>query len=309
MPELSVIIPLFNEEKNIMPLYSRLNDLLISLNITWELIFVNDGSSDGTRDLLEFLSGKSPNTKVISFTRNFGHQAALTAGLDHAYGEAIVTMDGDLQDPPELLKELYLQWKAGYDVVYARRLNYRDDHIIKRWMSMIFYYLVEKLKISTGPKNVGDFRLIDKKVLEMVKTMRERTRYLRGMIAWLGFSHTYVDFIRSDRNRGKAGYTFSKLIRLAMDGFFSFSRLPLRIGFFLGLISIFIGLGLMVYMVADIMINHVYYHLYKLLVDVIFIFMGFLFILIWILGEYIGRIYHEVKGRSLYVIDKKTNFS
>jgi len=309
MPELSVIIPLFDEEKNIMPLYSRLYDLFNDLRVSWEIIFINDGSRDGTADLLALLAGKSKNTRVITLTRNFGHQAALSAGIDHATGEAVVTMDGDLQDPPELIRELYQQWKSGYDVVYARRLNYRDDNLIKRWMSMFFYYLTEKLKISSGPKNVGDFRLVDKKVLAELKMMRERTRYLRGMISWLGFSHTFVDFVRSDRNNGKAGYSFGKLIQLAMDGFFSFSRLPLRIGFFLGVISILTGLGLMVYMVADILINHVYYHLYKLLVDVIFIFIGFLFILIWILGEYIGRIYHEVKGRSLYIVDNMINFS
>ena len=137
--------------------------------------------------------------------------------------------------------------------------------------------------------------------------MRERTRYLRGMISWLGFKSSFVDYNRPDRENGKAGYSFNQLIRLALDGFFSFSRLPLRIGLFLGVISILIGLGFMVYMIADILINDVYYHLYKFLVDVIFIFMGFLFILIWILGEYIGRIYHEVKGRNLYIIHKKIN--
>jgi len=309
MPVLSVIIPLFNEEKNIIQLYSRLNEVLANLQVTWELIFVNDGSTDGTTDLLELLAKKSEDIKIISLTRNFGHQAALMAGIDHATGAAVITMDGDLQDPPELLKELYAQWKAGYKVVYARRLNYRRDNVLKRWMSMFYYYLTSKLNISSGPRNVGDFRLVDNRVLADLKVMRERTRYLRGMISWLGYSHTFVDFVRSDRNSGKAGYSFSKLIRLAMDGFFSFSRLPLRIGFFLDLISIFIGLGLMAYMIADIVINNVYYHLYKLLVDVIFIFMGFLFILIWVLGEYIGRIYNEVKGRALYIIDKKININ
>ena len=178
---------------------------------------------------------------------------------------------------------------------------------MKRWLSMLFYFTIRAFKMTTAPKNVGDFRLVDQRVLAELRNMRERTRYLRGMVSWLGFRHDFVDYDRPDRADGKAGYSFSQLMKLALDGFFSFSRVPLRIGLFLGVISIFIGLGFMVYMIADILINDVYYHLYKLLVDVIFIFMGFLFILIWILGEYIGRIYHEVKGRNLYIVHRKIN--
>jgi dolichol-phosphate mannosyltransferase len=229
------------------------------------------------------------------------------AGIDHARADAVITMDGDLQDPPELIPQLVDRWKEGFQVVYARRRNYRRDHFLKRWLSKLFYFTLRILRMSTAPKNVGDFRLVDQRVLSELRNMRERTRYLRGMVSWLGFRHAFVDYDRPDRNDGKAGYSFGQLIKLAMDGFFSFSRVPLRIGLFLGVISIFIGLGFMIYMVADILINDVYYHLYKLLVDVIFIFIGFLFILIWILGEYIGRIYHEVKGRSLYIIQKKLN--
>jgi dolichol-phosphate mannosyltransferase len=229
------------------------------------------------------------------------------AGLDHAKAHAVITMDGDLQDPPELIPELVDKWKEGFLVVYARRRNFRHDHFLKRWLSMLFYFTIKAFKMTTAPKNVGDFRLIDRRVLDELKNMRERTRYLRGMVSWLGFRYTFVDYDRPDRKDGKAGYSFGQLMKLALDGFFSFSRVPLRIGLFLGILSIFIGLGFMVYMIADIIINDVYYHLYKLLVDVIFIFMGFLFILIWILGEYIGRIYHEVKGRNLYIIQKKIN--
>lgn len=307
MPELSIVIPLLNEEKNVMHLYERLAAVLGKMTYSAEIIFVNDGSQDSTQSILEELTKRSTDIKVISLTRNFGHQAALMAGLDNATGNAVITLDGDLQDPPELIPKLIDKWKAGYSVVYARRENYRGDNFLKRWFSMLFYYLLDLFRVASGPKNVGDFRLIDKEVHLRLKAMRERTRYLRGMISWLGYSHAFVDYRRPDRNDGKAGYSFTQLIQLAMDGFFSFSRLPLRIGFFLGVLSIFIGLGFMVYMIADILINDVYYHLYKILVDVIFIFIGFLFILIWILGEYIGRIYHEVKGRELYIVDKKIN--
>lgn len=307
MPRLSIVIPLYNEEKNLARLHERLMEVLGKLSTNWEIIFVDDGSTDKTLKILEELASEHANIKAVSLTRNFGHQAALMAGLDHASADAIITMDGDLQDPPELIPLLLDEWEKGFQVVYARRRNYRKDNFIKRWLSMLFYFIIRTLKMTTAPKNVGDFRLIDSRVLTELKGMRERTRYLRGMISWLGFSYTFVDYDRPDRANGKSGYSFSQLTKLALDGFFSFSRVPLRIGLFLGVISIFIGLGFMAYMIADILINDVYYHLYKLLVDVIFIFIGFLFILIWILGEYIGRIYHEVKGRDLYIIHKKVN--
>lgn len=307
MPNLSIVIPLYNEEQNIGKLHERLLSVISKLSISWEVIFIDDGSSDNTLKIIEELASKNPSIKLVSLTRNFGHQAALMAGLDNAHADAVITMDGDLQDPPELIPQMLDKWENGSQVVYARRKNYRSDNFLKRWLSMLFYFTIKTLKMSTAPKNVGDFRLIDSKVLVELKEMRERTRYLRGMISWLGFSYAFVDYERPDRENGKAGYSFSQLTKLALDGFFSFSRVPLRIGLYLGMFSIFIGLGFMVYMIADILINDVYYHLYKLLVDVIFIFIGFLFILIWILGEYIGRIYHEVKGRNLYIIHKKIN--
>jgi glycosyltransferase involved in cell wall biosynthesis len=307
MSNLSVIIPLFNEEKNLGELYSRLLDVLDNLHINWEIIFIDDGSSDDTLTIVEEFALQNPSVKAVSLTRNFGHQAALMAGLDHAKADVVITMDGDLQDPPELIPRLLEKWDEGFLVVYARRRNFRHDHFLKRWLSMLFYFTIRFFKMTTAPKNVGDFRLIDRRVLEELKNMRERTRYLRGMVSWLGFRYAFVDYDRPDRENGKTGYSFSQLIRLALDGFFSFSKVPLRIGLFLGVFSILLGMGFMVYMIADILINDVYYHLYKLLVDVIFIFIGFIFILIWILGEYIGRIYHEVKGRNLYIIHKKVN--
>lgn len=309
MPQLSVIIPLLNEEKNLNLLHDRLLKTLQTTGKSWEIVFINDGSTDQTQAILDSLAQTNTNIKSIGLTRNFGHQAALMAGLDYASGDAVITMDGDLQDPPELIPELIKKWEEGYPIVHARRQNYRKDNFIKRWFSMLFYYALDKFKISSGPKNVGDYRLIEKKVLTELLRMRERTRYLRGMIAWMGFKQAFVEYTRPDRINGDTGYSFSKLTKLALDGVFSFSRLPLRIGFFIGILSILIGTGFMVYMILDILINDVYYHLYKILVDIIFIFMGFLFILIWILGEYIGRIYHEVKGRDLYIIDKKNNLN
>ena len=220
MPNLSIIIPLYNEEQNFSKLNERLSGVLGKLSISWEIIFVDDGSSDNTLKMIEEFASSNSSIKAVSLTRNFGHQAALMAGLDYANADAVITMDGDLQDPPELIPQLIDKWKEGNHVVYARRKNFRSDHFLKRWLSMLFYFTIKTLKMSTAPRNVGDFRLVDRRVLEELKNMRERTRYLRGMVSWLGFKHAFVDYDRPDRANGKAGYSFSQLIRLGPGWFF-----------------------------------------------------------------------------------------
>lgn len=306
-PAVSIVIPVYNEENNIMILFERVVKVLREKNLSWEVIFINDGSTDNSLSILKTLAEKDNNVKYLNLSRNFGHQAALTAGLDYVSGDAVITMDCDLQDPPELIGNMLDEWKNGFEVVYARRINYRNDNLFKRYASMLHYSLLDKYTDVHIPKNVGDFRLIDKKVLDEVKKLKENSRYLRGMIAWLGFKHTFVDYERPDRTRGKSGYSISKLIKLGMDSILSYSLLPLKLGLIIGVFSILLGILILIYMIGDIMINHVYYHLYKFLVDIIFIFMGFLFILIWILGEYIGRIFRTSKGRPLYILTEKGN--
>jgi polyisoprenyl-phosphate glycosyltransferase len=244
---------------------------------------------------------------LISLSRNFGHQSALTAGLNFAKGEIIISMDCDLQDPPEIILQMIEKWKAGSDIVYARRLNFRKDNWLKKTGSRIYYQILDKISDTPIPRNVGDFRLISKTVLEELNQMGEKSRYLRGMVAWTGFKHDFVDYYRPDRQSGKPGYTFKKLIQLGMNGFFDFSFLPLRFGFFLGIASIVIGFALLAYQVYDALVNHAYYHLYKWLSVTMFIFMGFMFMLIWIIGEYIGKIYDEVRSRPIYIIKEKCN--
>jgi len=304
----SVVVPAFNEEDNINAFYERARLIMDSLGQSWELIFVNDGSTDGTLDALRTLSEKDVHVKYISLSRNFGHQAALTAGLDHASGKAIISIDCDLQDPPELIPQLCRKWEEGYDIVYARRSNYRKDSVIKRYASMVYYFVLGKTTDIDMPENVGDFRLIDQKVLSILKAMPERSRYLRGMVAWAGFSHSFVDYERPDRQAGDTGYTFKKLISLGMDGMLNFSLLPLRIGFIIGIINIILGFLFLAYMVLDTILFDKYYHLYKFLVVLLFMLMGLLFMFIWILGEYIGRIHNEVKGRPIYIANEKGNF-
>ena len=304
----SFIVPAYNEEASIPLLYKRILVLTKRLNEKWELIFINDGSSDKTLEILKHLSQKDKNVKYINLSRNFGHQAALSAGLKYASGKAIISMDCDLQDPPELIKQMIEQWKKGFDIVYARRMNFRKDNFIKKTGSKLYYRFLGKFTKIDIPRNVGDFRLIDRKVLLEINQMPEHSRYLRGMVAWTGFKHTFVDYQRQDRELGESNYTLRKLTQLGMDGVFNFSMLPLRLGFVLGTISIIAGIILLLYQVFDTFITGAYYHLYKWLSVVMFIFMGFMFMLLWIVGEYIGRIYDEVRKRPLFVIDETGNF-
>ncbi len=303
----SFIVPAFNEEKNIESLYKRLISLMDNQSKDFEIIFIDDGSRDQTVEIIKNLIKKDEKVKLISLSRNFGHQSALTAGLNYAKGDVIISMDCDLQDPPEVILQMIEKWKAGNDIVYARRLNYRKDNWLKKVGSHYYYKILDRISDIRIPPNVGDFRLISKVVLDEINQMNEKSRYLRGMVAWTGFKHDFVDYYRPDRQSGEPGYSFKKLILLGMNGFLDFSFLPLRIGFVLGVISILVGFILMAYQVYDTLVNHAYYHLYKWLSVATFIFMGFMFMLMWIIGEYIGKIYNEVRSRPIYIVKEKYN--
>ncbi len=303
----SYIIPAFNEEENVKLIYSRLIDLVDKSNADYEIIFVDDGSRDNTKQELIKLSEKDENLKIIGLSRNFGHQAALTAGLQYATGDAIITMDCDLQDPPEVIEQMIDEWKKGYDIVYARRKNYRSDSFIKKQASKIYYKVLTQISDIQIPPNVGDFRLISKAVLTEINNMREKSRYLRGMVAWTGFKHSFVDYYRPDREKGKPGYSLKKLSKLAINGFLDFSFVPLRAGLLLGILSIITGFMLLAYQIYDALVNNAHYYLYKWLTVTLFIFMGFMFMLIWIIGEYIGKIYNEVRSRPIYIVSETVN--
>jgi len=307
-PKYSFVVPAYNEEKNIPTLCERILLLAKKLNASWELIFINDGSTDSTLNVLKEVASKNSNIKYINLSRNFGHQPALTAGLKHATGEAIISMDCDLQDPPEVIEEMIEKWEEGFHIVYARRKNFRKDNFIKKTGSQIYYKILGRFTSIDIPRNVGDFRLVSRNVLREINKMQEHSRYLRGMVAWTGYSHTFVDYHRPDREQGESNYSFAQLAALGMDGMFNFSVLPLRLGFILGLISIVSGTGLLLYQGLDVLINGVYYHLYKWLVVLLFIFTGFLFMLLWVVGEYIGKIYDEVRNRPIFVVSDKGNF-
>jgi dolichol-phosphate mannosyltransferase len=305
---ISIVLPIFNEEENIMEVYKQLSRILSSLEseYSYEIIFVNDGSRDNSWYLIQQLTMNDKCVKGINFSRNFGHQIALTAGYDYAKGDAIITMDADLQDPPQLLLEMIKKWQQGIEVVYARRSN-RKDTFLKRITAHWYYKLLDIIADVQIPRNVGDFRLIDKKILRYLQQSREKSRYLRGLVAWSGFKSDFVDFSRPDRIAGESGYTWAKMFRLAFDGMTSFSLFPLRLAAFVGVFVIITGTLMFLFITFDALIYKIYYPLFKWLVTILYIFMGVQFLLMWLLGEYIGRIFEQQKGRPLYIISDLLN--
>jgi polyisoprenyl-phosphate glycosyltransferase len=301
----SVVVPIYSEEGNLRELYNRLKKIFDKKK--WELILVYDCGKDNSLNIIKQLAKEDKNVKYLAFSRNFGHQAALTAGMDNASGKLVVTMDGDLQDPPELIPEMIKKWKEGNDIVYARRKNYRKDNFLKAFLSKRYYNMLARFGSSDIPRNVGDFRLVDRKVLEEVKKMGENSRYLRGMVAWTGFKHAFVDYERIDRQNGESSYTFSKLFQLGLNGLFNFSTFPLKVGFLIGIFSILFGFLSLGYMVWEILATGVRYEFFKFLVVFLVIFNGIMFMFLWILGEYLSRIYNDVRGRPLYIIREKGN--
>lgn len=306
--KISIVVPAYNEEKNIPIFYDRLIKIFAqNARYDVEMIFINDGSRDGTWEQIHALAQKDVRVRGICFSRNFGHQIALTAGYDIACGDAVVSMDADMQDPPELITDMLQKWEHGCDIVYARRRN-RKDGFLKKLTAKMYYAILNNVSDVEIPRNVGDFRLIDKKVLQELKKCREKYRYLRGMVAWVGFTNCFVDFDRPNRINGETGYTWKKMIKFAMDGFTGFSMFPLKIASYVGAFVIMTGCAMFCYVSYDFLINDTPYPLYKWLVILVYIFIGVQFILMWLIGEYIGRIHDQQKERPLYVIREGINY-
>jgi len=307
MKTVSFIIPVFNEEKNIHLLFDAvMKEMKNNEEYKPEFIFVNDGSEDSSFFVLCQLAKDNSFVKVINFTRNFGHQAALTAGMDYATGDAIITMDCDLQDPPAIIPDMIKEWENGAKIVYARRIL-RKDPFMKRLTAKWYYKLLYKFSDIKIPGNIGDFRLIDKSVLDYLSKMREKSRYLRGMIPWLGFKHSFVDYNRPKRLHGKTGFSWLKMFRFAMKGILSFSLLPLRLGLIVGSFAVFSGFAFFLYLLIQFFIYDEFYKLLEWLAVFNYVLIGFLFILLWIIAEYVHNISNEVKGRPLYVVESKEN--
>lgn len=300
--ELSIVVPIYNEEKNIPILYQRLKDVASSITDNHELIFVNDGSRDASLFELMKLTETDDKAFYINFSRNFGHQIAVTAGLDHSRGKAVVIIDGDLQDPPELIPEMYKKHKEGYEVVYAQRSKRNGESWFKKITAKCFYRILRKSTNINIPVDTGDFRLIDRKIVDCLKQMPEQNKFLRGQIAWLGFRQTAVMFERQERIHGTTGYPFSKMLKFALDGITGFSDKPLafvtRAGLFISLISFLI----IIYAIfAHYALQQTITGWTSLIVSSMFIG-GIQLLSIGIIGEYISRINKNVLNRPLYIV-------
>lgn len=303
MPKYSLIIPIYNEEETIPELYRRVSDVMDSLDDSVELILINDGSRDRSLKLMRELQERDARVCYISFARNFGHQAAVTAGLNFARGQVIVVLDADLQDPPELIPKMIESWQAGYHVVYAQRTKRKKESWFKRLTAYVFYRLLRRLADVDIPADTGDFCLMDRQVVDLLNSMPERNRYIRGLRAWIGFRQTAVKFERDPRFAGEVKYTFKKSLALAINSLVSFSKIPLRISTYLGLFSALIAL-LMALLVLYWRLQQPDSPVTGLATILIAVFFlgSVQLISIGILGEYIGRIYEEVKGRPAYTI-------
>ncbi|MBN1549185.1 glycosyltransferase family 2 protein [Candidatus Babeliales bacterium] len=305
---ISFVIPAFNEERNLPFLYERLCAVMKQRPYEFEMIIVNDGSGDATWDVIINLGTNDNRVKGINFSRNFGHQMALTAGYDCARGEAIISMDADLQDPPEVILHMIRKWEEGSDIVYARRLD-RNDGLFKKLTASVYYKILDAVSDVRIPRNVGDFRLVSKRALDVLMSCREHARYLRGLVAWIGFKCAYVDFVRPNRKHGVSGYSLKKMFTLALDGLAGFSIFPMKIVGYIGLL-ILLGSGITLsYMMISALLFHGPYTGSIWLSVIILLCIGFQCVALWFLGEYVGRIYEEAKGRPLYIVSETINMN
>ncbi|MCC7348116.1 MAG: glycosyltransferase family 2 protein [Variibacter sp.] len=303
----SLVLPIYNEQPVLPLLLARVDALLGDLDAPAEAIFVDDGSADASAALLEQKVKADPRYRLIKLTRNFGHQIAITAGMAAASGEAVIVMDADLQDPPEVVPQLIARWQEGYDIVYARRLSREGEGAFKRFTAAVFYKFLEKLSHVRIPRDVGDFRLIDRRALEAFLAMPEQDRFVRGMFAWLGFRQADVTFHRPARAAGETKYPLWKMVRLAATGVVGFSDAPLRLAVWVGLAVSGFALLYGVYAVGRFLANEVVAGWTSTVVVVSFL-CGVNMLLTGIVGLYVGRIHAEVKRRPLYVVDKRIGF-
>lgn len=298
----SIVAPIFNEEENLPELYRRVKEVMGKTRKLWELLLVDDGSSDGSSDMIRALAKKDTRVRPVIFARNFGHQVAVTAGLDYSRGDAVVIIDSDLQDPPELILDMANKWQEGYEVVFAVRAEREGESWFKLWTASLFYRLIYRITDVKIPLDTGDFRLMDRKVVNVMNSMRERHRFLRGMSAWVGFKQIGVEYKRAARTAGGTKYPFRKMLRLAINAVTGFSYFPLQVATFFGFASA--GLAIIAIPVVAILRlagTHFFEGQTTTLIFVLFLG-GVQLISLGILGEYIGRLYDEAKGRPLYIV-------
>ncbi len=303
-PTFSVVAPVYNEVGNIRELHRRISEVMQQTGEPWELLMVDDGSTDGSAEVMQEVFAQDPeHVRVVRFARNFGHQIAVTAGMDYAAGQAVILIDADLQDPPEVILDLIAKWREGYEVVYAVRAKREGETWFKRFTASLFYRLLYRITDVNIPLDTGDFRLMDRRVVEAVRAMREHHRFIRGMVSWVGFRQTGVEYVRRERFSGQTKYPLRKMLRFAWDGITGFSYLPLQMATYLGFIIAALSVPailVVVYLRAFTDARPLEGQATTLIVV---LFLGSIqLICLGIIGEYLGRIYNEVKGRPLYIV-------
>ncbi len=301
-PTISIVVPVYNEIESLPELYQRIADVMAQTGESWELLLIDDGSQDGSTDFIRELPKSDQQVRPVIFARNFGHQIALTAGLDYSRGQAVVIIDADLQDPPEVILQLIEKWRDGYEVVYAVRAERAGESWFKRVTASLFYRIIFSITEVDLPVDAGDFRLLDRKVVDVLNQMRERHRFPRAMSAWVGFRQTGVQYRRAARFAGETKYPFKKMFRLALDAITGFSYFPLQLATYLGFVSATLSiLAIPVVVVLRITGSQAFFGQATTLIAVLFLG-GVQLISLGILGEYIGRLYDEAKGRPLYIV-------
>lgn len=304
----SVVVPMFNEEEVIEHTYHRLKQVMDCVEEGYEIIFVNDGSRDGTVQIVEGICQKDPNVKLIQFSRNFGHQVAISAGMDFASGSCVVIIDADLQDPPELILEMLSKWREGYEVVYGKRIKRKGESMFKKTTALLFYRLLGSMTQVDIPLDTGDFRLIDRKVCDVMKSLKEKKRFVRGLVGWAGFRQTSVEYVRDERFAGVTKYPLRKMLSFAADGITSFSHKPLKIASYIGVVLSFSS-----FIYLFVVLFQKWFELgtvpgWASIVAINLFFNGIVLMLLGVMGEYIGRIYDESKDRPLYIVRDTIGF-
>lgn len=310
LPLVSVVVPCYNEEDVIAETYRRLSAVLGGSGAArFELIFVNDGSRDRTLELLRGIQAGDPSVRVVSFSRNFGHQMAVTAGIDHAAGDAVVLIDADLQDPPEVVLEMLARWRSGVDVAYGVRGEREGETAIKLWTAKYFYRLINAMSDTAIPLDTGDFRLMDRGVVDALQAMPERDRFVRGMVSWVGFRQEPVIYRRAGRFAGVTKYPLTKMVRFAVDGILSFSLVPLRLATWMGFAAAGMSLVGILYALVLRLLTSIWVPGWTLLFIALLFLSGAQLMFLGVIGEYIGRIYGEAKRRPLYLVQERLGFA
>jgi polyisoprenyl-phosphate glycosyltransferase len=305
---ITVVVPMYYEEAVAKECYKRIKEVMIQNNLAHELIFINDGSKDKTIEVLKAIAINDKSTKIIDFARNFGHQTAVTAGIFHSKGDAVVIIDADLQDPPELIVDMIHKWKQGYDVVYGKRKKRKGETWFKLVTAKYFYKFLSYMSEVEIPRDTGDFRLIDRKVVESFIAMPERNKFIRGMISWIGFNQTCIEYERNERFAGETKYPLKKMIKFASDGIIAFSSKPLRLMTCLGCMTILLAFIILVYSILRKFFGTTVESGWTSIMVAITFFSGIQLFSLGVMGEYVARIYDESKNRPLYIIKEKVNF-